>query len=310
MKTYPLTSFDGTELTVYEGGNPDGPPLILSNGLGGNIIAWRHVVRHFSAHFRILCWDYRGLYKSAPAPTDADYTIAKHASDLGMLLEATGVQNPILVGWSMGVQVNFELLRCHDVRPAAIIALNGTPGTPFKTAFNTDFFDSRIGRLCRFAKDHWTRTIALRPYVTRDSIIDGFVRAIQLTGIASRSLDRRVFRDLAMEWITLDLGVYATIFDELARHDAMDLLGHVAAPTLVIAGQKDRFTPAHRSTVMASSIRDAELCVIPRATHFCPVEYPDAVNRRMTRFLEERGLLSAGRPAGRSHLEARKLKAG
>lgn len=291
METLDLRSFDGTRLTVYRAGNPDGPPMILANGLGGNIVSWRPFIRAFSGHFRIYCWDYRGLYRSDPAPTLDSYSIEHHARDLAELIDALGIAKPVLVGWSMGVQVNLELMRTRPEVAAAVIALNGTPGKPFDTAFDSRFFERRFEPILAAIRQHWRRAMALRPLMERDAVIEAAVRAFQLSGLASRTLDRQIFRDLAYEWIDIDVGIYAWIFDQLGRHDASDVLESVGSPTLVVAGQKDRFTPAHRSRLMAGRIPDAELYVVPRATHFCPVEYPELVNRRVRRFLRERGLL-------------------
>ena len=81
LQTYDLRSFDGTRLTVFDGGNPDGPTIMLVNGLGGNVTSWRHAIADLSLDFRIVTWDYRGLYESGPSPVGR-YAIADHAADL------------------------------------------------------------------------------------------------------------------------------------------------------------------------------------------------------------------------------------
>jgi len=42
-----VTSRDGTQLATYTTGPSDAPVLVLCNGLGGNILAWRHLVDNF-----------------------------------------------------------------------------------------------------------------------------------------------------------------------------------------------------------------------------------------------------------------------
>ena len=66
-ESHVMTSRDGVRIVYYEGGNPDGPPIVLSNGLGGNIEAWNDLVLFFSERYRIVSWDYRGLYQSGPS---------------------------------------------------------------------------------------------------------------------------------------------------------------------------------------------------------------------------------------------------
>jgi pimeloyl-ACP methyl ester carboxylesterase len=122
----------------------------------------------------------------------------------------------------------------------------------------------------------------------------GFVWLGRQLGVMAPSLDVAFFREIAEEWTGLDLAVYAELFAELEQHDASDLLAQVAAPTLVIAGGRDRFTPPHLSWRMAESVANSQLYEIPHATHFGLLEAPAAIARRIRRFLEE----CIGLPAG------------
>ena len=281
---------DGNPLEVYETGRADGPALILSNGLGGNIIAWRHFVRFFETDFRIISWDYRGLYKSGPAPEGSNYSIPKHCEDLRAVLSHKGVTKPILVGWSMGVQVNLEFLRQDPEGALAMIAINGTYGRPFTTAFHTDALEGLAPSFFDLLKGHWEKLSWVRPYVRQETIVRLFARALQTLGIAGHHLDMNVFVDLADEWVDHDIGIYAEIFDELARHDAGDLLSEIQIPTLLIAGERDRFTPAACSEHMLREIPDAELLEVEASTHFTPIEFPDLVQMRTRKFLQSRQL--------------------
>ena len=66
----------------------------------------------------------------------------------------------------------------------------------------------------------------------------------------------------------------------------MDLPG-IVAPTLVIAGEKDLFTPLHRSRKMVSLLPHAELMILAEASHAAIVEHPQTINRRIDRFLDQ-----------------------
>ena len=56
-------SFDGTEIAYQARG--DGPCVVLANGLGGTFEAFRHIFATLGTRYRVLCWDYRGMYRSA-----------------------------------------------------------------------------------------------------------------------------------------------------------------------------------------------------------------------------------------------------
>ena len=133
FRTETLTTRDGVSLRVFDRPGPasDSPALLLSNGLGGNLQAWRHLVAAVGKEFRILSWDYRGLYGSSLSPEQRGSValdVAAHAGDAEAVLAWAGVEHVVLVGWSMGVQLNFELVRRSPTLPLAIVAMSGGYG--------------------------------------------------------------------------------------------------------------------------------------------------------------------------------------
>ncbi len=71
----------------------------------------------------------------------------------------------------------------------------------------------------------------------------------------------------------------------LERHDASPILADVRARTLVIAGGRDPLFSTRQAEALTRGIARAELCVVPKATHYAPLEFPDQVNARIERFL-------------------------
>lgn len=65
-----LETEDGLSLALYhytpKNFDPiEKPTLVLLNGLGGNLVTWTHLIHAFKDKYRIVSWDYRGLYASA-----------------------------------------------------------------------------------------------------------------------------------------------------------------------------------------------------------------------------------------------------
>jgi len=116
----------------------------------------------------------------------------------------------------------------------------------------------------------------------------GFMAACQRAGIMDEACDEDIFHVMARDWVKLDLPAYVEIFERLGQHDAADVLEQLRAPTLVVAGGKDQFTPPHLSEAMVQHIPDAELYMLPNATHFGPLEYPAEIADRIKRFLATR----------------------
>jgi pimeloyl-ACP methyl ester carboxylesterase len=74
------------------------------------------------------------------------------------------------------------------------------------------------------------------------------------------------------------------------EHDARELLPEVECPVLVVAGERDSFTPAYLAEEMAASMPHAELLVVQNGTHVAPLEYRELVHLRIDKFLRDRAL--------------------
>lgn len=280
---------DGTRLAWYEGGCEDGPPLVFLSGLGGGFGIFRPLAERFGAHFRLIGWDYRGLYAS-DTPRSADTLhMSQHVDDLLALLDHAQVASPILVGWSMGVQLALELHRSHPTLPRALVGIHGTSGRPFDTAFDSRW-SRRLASPVLTALSRLERRIdSVGPRLaTTPGVARAFTWLCRGLGMMSEEVDVDAFRDVAEEWTRLDFAVYAGTFSELGEHDASDLLPKVSTPTLLIGGGRDPFTPAALARAMASVMPDAEFALVAEATHFGLLEQPDAIADAVERFLRVR----------------------
>ena len=62
----------------------------------------------------------------------------------------------------------------------------------------------------------------------------------------------------------------------------------VSVPTLVVAGDRDSFTPPEVSRAMSEAIPNAELVVLKGGSHLGPLERREEVRRAIVEFLERR----------------------
>ena len=275
-----LTSFDGTQIAYQVRGR--GPAIVLANGLGGTYEAFRHLYTALGDRYRIVCWDYRGLYNSA-VPRDLEtLAIPFHCDDLDRVLDAEQVAEAVFIGWSMGVQVNFEYWRRRRHRFRGIVAMNGTSGRPFRTVFSSRFVRHVIPGVLRAVRDQ----AAFVGEATRRVVAwRGMVAAIQRLGIVSKDLDVAAFRDVAEAFMDVDWRVYSDLLRQLGQHDASDVLDSIDVPTLVIAGDRDVLTPACTAENICRRVSNARLVVVPGGTHYVPLEYPRVITRALGQFL-------------------------
>ncbi|MCC6898844.1 MAG: alpha/beta hydrolase [Polyangiaceae bacterium] len=280
-----ITVSDGVSIAIHDTGG-SGRPLVLANGLGGSFASWRHQVDYLSDRYRIISWDYRGLYGSTPPTGDPPRLgVAAHVDDLERVLELLGVTRAAFLGWSMGVQVILELYERRPELVSHLILLNGTFGRPLHSTSVP--LSSRIvpGLVDQTRRMHEIASSVLR----RATQWPETVMWLKRLGVVGNTMDEDLFREIAAEFGGVNLELYLTILRELGEHDAAHVLDNVAVPTLVITGDRDAFTPRQLAQQMARRIRGGEILVVRGATHYAALEYPELVNLRIEKFLREHG---------------------
>ncbi len=279
-----VRSFDGTDIAHHTIG--EGPAILLANGLGGSWRAWTHQIGYFQDRHRFVSWDYRGLYGSGPPPDREALEVADQADDAVAVMDHQGLEQVIILGWSMGVQVALEIFRRAPERVKMMVLINGVAGAPWESAFNTP----QVGALIPHVLGLVRRAPKFAQAVTERVVLwPETVTWAKRVGLAGQTLDESVFAQLAGSFAGLDMDLYMHTLQLLGEHDARDLLDEVDVPVLVIAGDRDLFTPRSAAEEIVRRVRGAELLVVPGGTHYVAVEYPELVNLRIEKFFRERG---------------------
>jgi pimeloyl-ACP methyl ester carboxylesterase len=73
--------------------------------------------------------------------------------------------------------------------------------------------------------------------------------------------------------------------DALSAFDAVDRLGEIKAPTLVLVGDQDVLTPPWEARKLAEAIPNAKLHVLAGGGHCLFWEIPDKFNQAVMEFL-------------------------
>lgn len=264
------------------------PTFACCNGVGVSTFFFKYVTEHFRDRFRVLVWDYRGHGRSAPPPEpidEADLSVERCAADLRTVLETVGVaEPPVLLGHSMGCQVILEYALHHPA--GAIIPMFGTFARPLDTFLDNPYSRRVFDALHKVAG--WGGRAGARMLLPLYDAPFGFAVGAA-TGLLDRHYAGRTDIDRYMEHLAaMDPRIFLRMVSFAADHDVEARLGELRVPTLVIAGEKDLFTPLHRSKAMAAAIPGAELMVLAEASHAAIVEHPEAINLRIDRFLRER----------------------
>lgn len=281
-----LTAEDGTQ--IWYGTVGDGPPLVLCDGLACDGFIWPYIIDHFVKDFTIIRWHYRG-HGASDVPADLrQVSLDQFCTDLDTLLDLLDFDEVILAGHSMGVQIILNFAGTRPERARGLIPICGSYKRPLDTFHGSDLLMRALPMLTRIL-DTAPQAIqaAWQALLPRQFWYRFAVQSAEVNGRLLRQKDFIPYLEHAAE---MDLTFFLRLLASLAEHDAEELLPTLQIPTLIIAGEKDTFTPLYRSQEMHDLIPDSELVVVPGGTHVAPLELPDLITAAMDRFFDDHNL--------------------
>ncbi len=273
------------------------PGMLLCDGLGCDGFAWKYLTPYLVNQHRVVRWHYRGHGRSTCPADRTRIGMFYTCDDLRRVMDAAGLERAVLFGHSMGVQVALEFHRRFAHRVQGLVWLCGSYGTPLDTFHDSPLLKRAFPWLRRLVERFPSRTARL----TRAILSTELAVQVALSVELNRDLIQRADLEPYFEHLArMDPVVFVRTLDSLASHSAWDHLPHVDVPTLVIGGERDKFTPAWLSRKMAAHIPGAELMMVPQGSHTAPLESPQLVELRVERFLRERLGLAASPPSARA----------
>ncbi len=273
---------DGTPLHVNRVGHPDGPVILLANGIGVRWYGLHPLFKALAPHACVLGWDYRGMGGSVPLQS-GDVAIRDHAADALAVLDALAPGRPAAaLGWSMGVPVLVEAHRLDPGRFSRLVMAFGAPGRPFVWTFSP-----LVDRLIRTSLQAAVSTPAA-PYAVRAVLsrmepqVRAFLYAIRFAG---RRSSPELFRMCVEGVLANRLENYAHTLIGLCEHDGWDHLAHMRLPVLAYGGTADWVTPVAAMRKAARELPDAIYREIPDASHFALIENHEGLIPEIVDFL-------------------------
>src|SRR4051812_8959176 len=115
---------DGIRLTVRDHGGP-GAPVLLLHGLAGHCGEWDAVTEGLS-EYRVVALDQRGHGASERRP--AGVSRAAYVADVAAVIDALGLDRPVLVGQSLGGHTAMLAAAAHPGRVRALVMIEAGPG--------------------------------------------------------------------------------------------------------------------------------------------------------------------------------------
>jgi pimeloyl-ACP methyl ester carboxylesterase len=232
----------------------------------------------------VLHTHYRGHGRSAVPADPAAIDIGTLSNDVLAVLDTAAMDSTALLAHSMGTQVALEVYRRAPERVRALILICGSYGRVTHTFHGKDWLHRVLPGLIAQVQKHkgvaralWGR---LPPQLA-------FKIAGWLGEIDGPSLPVEDFGRYIEHLSDIDLDLYLAMLQEAGAHSAEDLLPHVKVPTLVIAAERDTFTPVDVVRSLSELIPGAEYLELEGASHAAPVERAQQINERIDEFLAD-----------------------
>jgi len=278
-----LHARDGTSL-FYEISGKGEFKLMLLDGLACDGFVWKRLIPYFASKSVIIHPHYRGHGKSGK-PKSPQTRIMNLVEDIILISENENLSDAIVLGHSMGVQVAIEIARFKPEMVRGIVLINGGYGKLLSTFQDTQiavhllpllkFLELNYPDFIKFFWENFPVSLAYKMAL----------RLRQINPVLTRKQDIMVYLKHLKK---VDLRVFLSLLEEIQYYDASPYLGEIKCPALIIAGEKDLFTPPQIAKTMASMMPDAEFFVVRGGTHIVPLELPEMVNLAIEKFIDEK----------------------
>lgn len=108
----------------------NGKPLVMIMGFSGTMSIWdTNLLRELAASNEVTIFDNRGFGFSADTAT-APLTMESMADSTAALIDALGLSEPDIFGWSMGGEIALTLAVKHGSKIGKVTAVAADAGSP------------------------------------------------------------------------------------------------------------------------------------------------------------------------------------
>ncbi len=226
---------DGCRLYFETHGDADAQPIVLVEGIGGSVEAWRRTVPLLATELFVVVSDLRGNGRSEAPNTPI--RVETLADDTLAVMDELGLPSAHVFGLSLGgtVAIRMALAAPERVRSLVLGATYAGGRRPIRPHASAPKGAPHLVLYARrFAAEH-------PEHVAEDLRVWSAIP--RRPGAARR------------QW------------EALRRFDPYDLLPGITAPTLVLHGTEDRVVDPDNARALASRIPNAELVLLGGAGH-------------------------------------------
>jgi pimeloyl-ACP methyl ester carboxylesterase len=198
-----------------------------------------------------------------------DYSIRLFADDTAGLMEILGIQSAHVLGISMGGYIAQELAINHPDRVGSLILGCTSCGGNRALLMSPD----------RMEKFTASKGLSSEEILRKDMDLyfsDRFIQENQEKIEAFVQISLRFYQPP---------DAFLRQLQACLKHDTIDRLGQISAPTLILAGDDDHLVPSENSNILKELIPRADLRFFPGHRHCFFIEGAARFNQEVISFL-------------------------
>jgi pimeloyl-ACP methyl ester carboxylesterase len=266
---------NGIRFAYRRFGNPDGVPLVMNIHFTGTMDHWDPAVTDGLAQSReVILFNNAGISSSSGTVPES---IEEMAANAGAFIEALGLKQVDLLGFSMGGLIAQELAITKPQLVRRVILVGTGPRSGEGMATLTPEAQEIFGASYAHPDDLWLR-VHFAPSEASQAAGRGFVERFRL---------RSDNRDPEANSTVAPAQLAALAKWGAPRDNPYDYLHALKQPTLVVNGDNDVIIYSINSWHLQQHIPNAQLILYPDANHGSLYQYPERFVAHVDQFLSE-----------------------
>ncbi len=287
-----VTAEDGTRLFVRTKSRDDDATgsvdraarAIFCDGILCDGFIWKYLWDDLASVVDVAHWHYRGHGRSSAPADPSRVDIPAHARDLRSVRRHLGDPPCVIIGHSMGTQVALEEAHMFANNVRGLVLICGSYGKVTQSFRGLPILEVVLPKLMDIVEKQpelvravWSRIppeMALKMALVSRDVDPDKVRAEDMLPYLKHMTH-------------VDFPMFLKMLRGAGDHSAESYLPDLDIPVLVIAGERDTFTPAWLSEHMVKLLPKGELLMVPGGTHVAPIEQPGLVGDKIRAFVEK-----------------------
>jgi len=252
----------------YEDHGEGAQTLLFVHGWMGSSAVWREQISYFAKTNRVVTFDLTG-YGQSNKPADLTYAPEVWLDDIDILIDHLNLNNPILIGWSMGGAIGMVYAITRPNVISKLVIVSSTPllvaeSEVFEPAIPPEAAEQLLGAM---QQDFSSGARGFVEMMFPESDTEGFKDEFH-------AISQQTTASVALESVMA-----------AGTADLRPMLNQIGVPTLILHGEADAVCSVGAGQALAEMIPNAQIYTFPGKGHAFFLTDAQAFNKRLEAFI-------------------------